>query len=402
MRRAFQAIDWRLLAVVMAAGAMGEGFMGQLPVITGAAMDDLGLSHAQAGVLISVELLALAIGLASTTPFTGIIYRKRVAYRAFVTVLVGAGVSILINSYDAILVGRFICGLGEGVVIAVGTATVATSREPDRLMAQNFAGGVLVGALMLSILPIVAAHYGLRGVYVGNLLCLMCFAPFLRLVPPAPREGASWRTALQGVTEKTGSGRAAFVPYVLIAGMMCIVIMETASWSFVERKGVSLGMGPAEVGRWLATMFLSMFVGSVFAAILGTRWGRVIPFTVGGVLLVVGLFFALAAKTVPIFVFGLLSWNIAWVFLMPYYIGLLSSLDHEGRWNSMSSTILVFTNVFGPLLGGAILSGVDAQGVADFGRLAVIASTGAMVGTVIVVPIMIVLGRRLALYDARA
>lgn len=68
----------------------------------------------------------------------------------------------------------------------------------------------------------------------------------------------------------------------------------------------------------------------------------------------------------------------------------------------MSSTILVFTNVFGPLLGGAILSGVDAQGVADFGRLAVIASTGALVGTVIVVPIMIVLGRRLALYDARA
>ncbi len=399
MRRVWDSIDWRLLIVVMATGNMGEGIMGQLPIITGAAMDDLGVSHAAAGLIISVELLALAIALALTTPFTGIVYRRRLAYRGFGVILVGAITSIFAPTYEVILVGRFICGLGEGAIIALGAAAVATSKEPDRLMSQNFAGGILIGAGMLWTLPTVAAHFGLQGVYIAILIYMLCFAPFLRLIPPAPREGAPWRTALDGVTAKTGGGRAAFLPYLLMGGMVCIAIMETASWSFIERKGVSLGMGPGEVGQWLALMFLSMMVGAVGSAILGTRAGRVIPFAGGGVALVIGLFLSHGATGTGQFVFGLFCWNIAWMFLMPYYIGLLASLDHEGRWNALSSTIIVFTNVFGPLLGGTILARAGDGGGADFATLSVVASSGVAVGLVIAIPAMIVLGRRIAVAE---
>ncbi len=400
MRRVWNSIDWRLLLVVMATGAMGEGIMGQMPVFTGAAMDDLGISHASAGAIVSVELVALAISLAVTTPFTGIVYRRQLAYRGFAVIVIGALISIAATSYELVLIGRFVCGLGAGVVIALGTAAVSSSLEPDRLMSQNFAGGVMVGALMLAILPIIAADYGLRGVYIANLIYLLCFAPFLWLFPKAPREGAPWRTALHGVTAKTGGGRAAFLPYGLIAGMVCIAVMETAAWAFVERKGVSLGLSPAEVGQWLAIMFMSMFVGALASAYLGTRIGRLIPYSFGGVALTVGLYFSLSATDTFGFVMGLLSWNIAWMFLMPYYFGILASLDGEGRWNSMSSTIIVFTNVFGPILGGSILAGVAADGAADFATLAVVTSCGVVVGLAISIPMMVVLGRRIATAEA--
>lgn len=400
MRRVWNSINWRLLIVIIACGAFGDSMMGLLPVFAGAAMDDLGISHSAAGLIISAELLALSATLAIATPFTGIVFRRRLAYRAYCVIAVGALLSIFAESYSVIVAARFVTGLGEGIMMALGIASLAATREPDRLMSQTMAFGVLSGALLMGVMPLVAAHFGLSGVYAGHFIYVSLFIPILWLMPAAPREGAHWRTALHGVSNKTGSGKRAFLPYIAIGGMVCVVIVETAAWSFLERKGVALGLSPAQIGQWLAIMCFAMLIGAIISAVIGTRFGRVLPYLVGGVLLVVGLYISIGADTIFQFVVGLLVWNIAWMFLMPFYMGVMSSLDHEGRWASMSSTILQFTNVFGPLLGGAILGSAVGSNIDGFELLASTTAIVSAIGILIVAPMMVILGRKISAADA--
>jgi MFS family permease len=72
--------------------------------------------------------------------------------------------------------------------------------------------------------------------------------------------------------------------------------------------------------------------GAVFAAWLGTRFGRVWPVAIGLVLNVVAIVGLSVCESTFAYSALNLLWGVGYNFLLPYLMGALATLDDRGRW----------------------------------------------------------------------
>lgn len=384
--------EWRLLSAVIATSFISGTIFGVMPLVVGAVMDEFGVSHATAALAITVEIGASALGVALFSGFTGIMNRKKVAAWAVAAFVLFGLVSMWTDEYVVLLIARACVGVATGVITTINASAEASAGEPDRLMSMAMVAGMGVLALLLLVLPELTPLYGIDAVYGAMIALAVIFLPFYIHIPRAPRQGAPWREATLGMTRKTKGEGGAALPLLLMLVMVFIQLAESSAWAFVERKALSLDIHGARQGQLLMIVFLASIPGPLFGSLVGTRYGRTIPFMAGMVVHTIGLYMAMTASSELVLGVGLFLWSISFVLAIPYYFGALAEIDMEGRWLSIAATVSVLCNALGPLFGGWTLDGMD-----DFGGLMTLTVALQLLGLGLGLPVFLRVERVLAL-----
>jgi hypothetical protein len=150
-------------------------------------------------------------------------------------------------------------------------------------------------------------------------------------------------------------------PYVL--GSALTFIGSTAVWSFFERKGVSLGLQPSQVGDLIAA---SSVVGgllgtlAVFARDAHVRIAAVLAIVVFGL----GQTTQAMAPTVFIFAAGAFVTTTMFSFVQTFTMTIGVRLDRTGGLNAAGNGWASFFNAFAPALGGALIMTGSFAGIA--------------------------------------
>lgn len=384
--------EWRLLSAVVATSFVSGTIFGVMPMIVGALMDEFQISHSLAALAITVEIGAAGIAIVLVSGFAGIMRRLPVALWAVGAFVLFGILSMITDNYWVLLGARAMVGFATGIVTVINGASEAASREPDRLMSLTMIVGMSAMALLLRILPELTPLYGIDAVYGAMVLLAIVFLPFYIHIPKAPREGAPWREAVQGMTRKTAGAGGALLPILLMLVMVFIQLAEASAWAFIERKAISLDITGARQGTLLMIVFLASIPGPLFGSIFGTRFGRTWPFMLGMVGHTIGLYLAMTATSEVMLGFGLFLWSVTFVLAMPFYFGALAELDVEGRWISIAMAVSVFCNTFGPLFGGWVLD--DAE---NFDGLMSLTMSLQVLGLTLGLPVFLRVERVLAL-----
>lgn len=364
----------RLVVATLAASVLSLLGLNTMPLWIGPLMDAFAMGEEAAGLLGSVETGAMFLASVGVAGAMARWSRSRTALVGVALAVAGHAYSATTDIYGELVVGRFVAGTGEGLLMAAGSAAVAASVDPDRLFARiTFVGGFLVAPLLFG-LPRATAPYGPAGAFATLAAASALLAAFLVWLP-APRADAGSMPTL----------RSAPNFWLALPIMLSLFVLETgqgAVWAFTAPVGEAAGLSPEGVGDTLSITTVVGLGGAAFAMWLGTRCGRMLPL-IAGVALNVGASLGLLLVREPVaFVAFNLLWIAAFLFVTPYILGALAALDDLGRWTAAGAGIYTLGDAFAPWVGGLVL------GHGGFGALALLVLGTGAAALVLLLPVL--------------
>jgi MFS family permease len=322
------------------------------PLLNGAAMDRLEIDSLEIGGIRTFEILTNAVLTISLAPRLARFEAKRLG-------LIGAGAmalaglaSALADAPASLLGARILAGAGAGLCQCALAILMAETRSPQKV------GGSLLAPI--TAFAIATALIGGRVTQAfghhGAFLCLAtaCSIGFF-LAYAGPRSAAGARTAPANaavIAAPATSLGALRSPYVLAAAL--VFLGSSATWTFFERKGRSLGMETADISNVIAAALVCAGIFASLSMLVRDRWVR--AFTIGAV----AIFAASAAATAlsnsaVIFAGAYIIQTIAYAWTQNLLTAMGVRIDPSGGLAAAGRGWQTLVNSAAPALGGALV-----------------------------------------------
>lgn len=346
--RSVRSIDsGAALAGACSLGTLGVLVFAILPLLLGVVADHLQLDESQTGLMASTYFGGFFL-----MTLTSVFWVRRADWRWLVVIgavllLLGLALAVKNPSYDGVLYGLCLSGLGSAMLYALSVTLVSDMSDKDRAFAIKLIPEQATPALLLVMLPIfVVESYGLQGV----LLCLLLLC--VAVIGPGffiPSGGDHRVPAESSANSKVNS-----LVFIGLAGLVVFFAGFAGLWAFAERMAHQ-ALNPELVGMLLAMGLIGSALGPVVSAWVGDRFGRIHPIVLGSVLSLVAL--GLLIEPITAVKFGLLMAILptAFYFALSYLFGIISDADVTGRFSSLISSALALGAAMGPGLFGIIL-----------------------------------------------
>ena len=355
--RNFLPESWGL--VFSAAGsAYGVGLLGlwALPFLISAIINDLKLNEVEAGLLMSAEFGFTMLASLMIAPFMGRAPRRTLALLGTLVAIGANLVSANIDHIYTLAAVRCIAGIGAGLALACGNASVSSAKQPDRIAGHMNVLSVLLMIVVMLGYAKVMALYGLSGLYYAMAATM---AVMLLAIPAMQQHATVIEPSPLRHTANAGSGNILLsLPAIcMMLAMFVFQARDTMGWAFVERIGTMVGYSGDELGMLLSLQSVVGLIGPLLAAIVGKRFGLSTP-VILAILLTGGtsLAYVLGEHSKPLYTAGVMTICVTYFYALSYLTGLAAALDREGRVVAAASGFLSLGLAVGPAISGGLIS----------------------------------------------
>jgi predicted MFS family arabinose efflux permease len=358
-RDASSSRDPASLVVGATAAQVIGGLVAQMsPIMIAGLMGGLSLAERDAGFVVSVELLTLAITAIAIAPVLPRFSDRRVALVAVVLALVAQGASIFSVSLPLLTLVRGLAGIGEGALYAMSLSVVAfRSSNPDKVYGYFQIAWALGSAPLFAFGGQLTAAFAQRGIFALMAGVTLALAPLLLLIPDARAKG--------------GEGAAAHAaPTSLTLGVMTLtatalyLIVSAAIYAFSAPLGERAGLDTSAVGYALTVATLVGLAGAGAATAINVRWGRTIPISGFFVSFALVVLVLCLSRNPTAYVIALVASAVVFFFSMPYLFGLAAALDRSGRWAAATGSAYLLGFAGGPWFAGVVIGAAGYTGFA--------------------------------------
>ena len=333
---------------------LGADYQGATPALLGLALGIYGLTQA---------LLQIPLGLLSD--FLG---RKPVIIAGLLVFAAGSVIAAVADNITWLIIGRALQGAGAIAAAVMALLTDLTS-DQNRTNAMASLGASIGVAFALSLVlgPVIAAHWGLAGIFwltAGLAVVGILVAAFV--VPPQPRNSVHESTGSAGSRLRTVLTNRQLQR--LDVGVFCLHLLMTAL--FVAVPGVLVQAQLPVAKHWLVYLpvMVVAFVAMVPLIIIAEKRRKTKPVLLTAVLSLALSFLALvfAGKSlVPVVLLLLLFF---WGFnlleaTLPSLMSKTAPVGTKGAASGVYSTCQFMGAFAGGVLGGWLLENFDAQSV---------------------------------------
>lgn len=338
----------RLVAAILVGVIGPEVFIVQPGFVQGL-VEKLGFDDQAAGYAASIEVWGIT---ATTLLMT--FFSHRFNWRTVITVsllLVAASNALCIGVHERhLFVGlRFLCGVGAGGLISLSFTTVGLTRHPDRNFGYLIMWVLLYGAVVLYLMPAAYALTGMSGV-------LLFFAVFpLAALPLVPYFPANAEAAV--VVEADAVDLTAPLKSLALAAMFAYFIAQGVAWAYLFLIGTAGGLREQQVATALTLSQLAGVAGALLPALVGHRFGRWRPLTIGIAGGAVALSFLIGRFEYLPFTLWVCAYNFFWNMTHPFLLGSMASFDRRGRVVMYAVACQMLGLAIGPALAASVISG---------------------------------------------
>ncbi len=347
--------NWGLLYAAFAF-SQGIGLLGYwaLPLSAGALVAGLGLSATEVGLLGTIEFSGLFITSFLLANFVDRGYRRRAAMIS-VAVVVGANLLCGFVSMDftALAIVRFINGLGAGLALAVGNATIANAKDAEKFSSHLT---VMLVAFMVVVMPALSRFsdsFGYQGVFLALAGTVLIGAISMLFLPDGPDA-----TLASEVSEDSGTdvGLLSTLGIMVLAISLMFGARGTLPWLVTEQLGIDAGMTTPEVGNLFSLMYAVSILGPGLLLFLSRVAGpRPILFWS---LLIAGFFnwmFTVSDGNAMQFSVGVVVWATIYFMAFAQLNAVAAMADRKGRLASAVGSAFIAGVTIAPFIGGSIV-----------------------------------------------
>jgi predicted MFS family arabinose efflux permease len=337
------------------------------PVLVGSAMDSLGLSSEQAGLLIASYFVGYTL-----VTISAVAWLSRVNLRT--TALISSIVfiaALLIATTQTTLLGSItsmiIAGSGAGMLYGISITIVGQSDDPDRYFGIALASQLLFGSVLLFAGPAwIGPNWGYAGI-------LTATAVFVALMSVA----TSWTPVAIAKGPVTASGEPVKVPtaYVLVSIVAVLVWFTGYSgiYAFVERIGVDGGLNGQQIGLVLSLTIITGLTGALGAGWLGDRYGKLKPHLAGAIGAAITIFLLSGQPALLRYSLAIVFLTLSINFWLAYMLGAVAAIDTSGRYAVLTTAALGLGATIGPGIAGGLINGSDFTRMFTFAAVTIVA-----------------------------
>lgn len=354
------ARDWFALAVAHCAGLVD---LVAMPLWVGVLVAHHRLDPQQAGLLVTLFLLGcVAASLVLAPSFARLRNARPWAAAGFAVAAASFAALGVLSDWLAMAVVHTVAGLAVGVALTMTHGTQARSHNPHRVFAVCAAAMGGWALVFLGTMPQVIKAFGgpsLFWVIAGVMgLAALCSAVlFPSFAPASPEASSASASPSHGIPKVVWGG---------IAGLALMALVQSTSFSFLERAGSDFGFTASAIAGVLITLGL---VNLTPAALAGVLQKQLNPRTVmlacpaAQALLVVLIF---VPGSFPSYAFGAAFLVFTVVFAHVFAFGVLAQLDPSGRVLAATPAIMMSGAALGPLVAGTLVKFVGYPGIGFF------------------------------------
>ncbi len=343
-----------VLAAACIMSAAGAAVFLLLPMLIGTAVEDLGFSEQQAGLLASSYFTGYFLTGVSAFFWIRRISWPRIAITAYITLAVGLGLSGALEHLYGLVITLFVAGCAAGALFGLGVTIVSDSDKPDRNFGFVLATQQFLAAILFFTLPdLVIVPWGFQGLnfVLAAVSLLLGISAFW--IP----SGSASTVTVAGLrtTVNLASRKAVWISLVALSLYFAAL---SGVWAFVERLADFNGLSISQIGGALAVAMIGGVLGGLAAVAAGTRWGRKIPLIGSTVLfLAVFVFYGRGFQTVG-FTLATSLFVAAWNYVLAYQMAIISELDRDGRYAVLMPAAQALGAIVGPAVAGMVILGV--------------------------------------------
>ena len=358
-----EATDLDSLRSLVAAnylGTIGALTIVILPGIVGVIADSLQLDPGQVGIVMSADIVTMALALGITAFFIHKLNWRVLAVISLALLFLGTVASIGADTYESMILARFIAGIGEGIAVAVAFAIFGGTRNPDREFGVYLVVILSVAATILYFIPVILAMGGKSWVFA--LIAIITVINFFFV---------TWLPVSHGEDHPASGPDIQPLPYLLVALGLATVFFyfmaQGEAWAFMERIAASAGLPGETIGAGLALSNIGGIAGALIAALVNIRFGRALPIVISAVISIAGLLVLLGEMNGLRFGLATILYLFAWNLTQPYFSGIMAELDPKGRVVVMMGAVQTAGLGLGPGIVGSMIQGEDFSVVSYFG-----------------------------------
>jgi len=349
---------------LMAGHCAGMVDLVALPVWVGTLISVYRFDPQQAGLLATLFLAGAVLASVALAPRFNRLNGRLVATLGFGGAALGFGVASTTSQFGILALTHGLCGVAAGAALSVTHGTIARSRRPHRLFALvGMALGVFAIVFLGATPPWVASAGGpvLFLVFAGVMAVGAVIAAWAFPVPDVDADAPAAIAAT-----------AARIPAAVwfgIVGIACMGLVQSMTFSFLERVGSDRGFGlQAVTGVLIALGIVNLFPAAL-AALLERRWPARAVLLAGPVLQALLVAVIMNSTTFVPYAGAASVFAAVMIFTHTFAFGLLAQLDRSGRAMAATPAMLMIGAAIGPILGGTL---VKAFGYGSLGIAAVV------------------------------
>lgn len=316
-------------------------------------------SEQQAGYIASAEIWGLALTTVALA-LGGHNYSWRMVLRVSILLFAAGNIASLITT-DATLFGalRFLAGLGSGGLVSLSFTIIGLTRLPDRNFGFLIMGVLTYGALGLWAMPLAFDTIGMQGVIIFFALFALSGWPCIARVPDSGKEHLQ--------IEEDAINLPGGLRVLAIVAMFTYFFAQGVIWAYLFLIGVNGGVSEQAVANGLMLSQFFGIAGAFVPAMVGHRYGRIMPLTVGiigGSLVLNALY---GEFTAMIYAVTICIYNFAWNMTHPFLLGAMASFDQHGRVVVYAIAAQMLGLAVGPAFAASLLDDGDYSKVITAG-----------------------------------
>lgn len=343
---------WRDMISLSTGYCIATASFNVAPLLIGAMLLTLSLEENQAGLVLTIEWMIMAVTSFLLAPFEKFFPSRKTMLTGISIIFVTYGFTTYYQQYHTLIALKAVCGFGAGLLLLGINKRVAASNDPVRLYGIMSISATTIGALLLMVMPQIIALNGLSGAYSVLAITMLVAFPLIALAPSTQQEGS------ESIPEEVHNYRIPpLMAILLFIPLFIIQTAQSAYFSFTESIGAQTGLSIEEIGLRLALSYLLFGIsGSALASWLGYRWGKQWPLFTGLILNALAIYTICNTENSSVYTAAVMVQTFSYFFTIPYQLGFAADLDKSGRLAAASAGVMFFGLAVGPLFGGELIS----------------------------------------------
>ncbi|WP_370172902.1 MULTISPECIES: hypothetical protein [Hyphomonas] len=335
--------DKRAVIMAILMGGLGVAQVVAMPLLAPLIANAFRVTEVDAGWVGLANLLGTAAGSLVVTVFLNrLSFRVASVAAALVACISQLSVAILPGFEEALMM-EALAGAGAGVLLALSAAVVGASSNPDRGFALILTLQAVVAVAVLVVIPFLTGGESLWPVtgFMAGVQAL--------LIPLGVGLGARFAGAVSAsqtslvAPVKAGLFMKAVAYFVFSAAVGVL-------WVFAAVLGQSAELEDTAIGQALAVGNVAAIIGSLLAAIVTSRLGRIGPVTAVCVLMFVSVALFSQDMSLGIFYVASCLFLFAWGGGLPLMMGAVAEVDITDRVTSLLPVLAFAGMGIGPAL----------------------------------------------------
>lgn len=343
----------------------------------------LGFTDKQAGFTASAEMFGIA---ATTILLTFAAHRvnwRHIFTASLLLMFLANVLCVFVADAQMFTALRICAGLGAGGLVSLSFAAIGLTSDPDRNFGYLIMWVLIYGAIGLLLMPTAYATFGLDGVLWFFALFPLVGLPFVRYLPttgesavPADEHAVTLSVPLRTLA---------------LLAMLAYFLAQGVVWAYLFLIGLAGGLSEQQVANGLTISQFAGIAGALLAAVLGSRYGRSLPLTLGILAGALCLWFLVGRFSFVVFAVAVGVYNLAWNASHPFLLAAMASFDRRGR----VVVYAVAMQMVGLACGPGLAASVIEEG--DYVNVNVIGAALFVLSLVLILPPVLSYARRPAL-----